>query len=170
MPLGVHAVLKNNECSSITVMTGKRRILIVDDHPVMCAGLVAYISDEPDMEVCGQASDAKSAMTFLESTTPDLAIIDVTLKDSNGIQLIKDIKSRFPGIKILVLSVHPESLYAERALRAGAMGYLNKQETGGKVLGAIRAILAGDYFLSPEMTQRMLGKVIGANPALNAPA
>ena len=144
-------------------LTRPSKILIVDDHPMMRAGLSAQISDEPDLEVCGQAEDVNDALVAIKSTSPDLAIIDIALKESNGIDLIKDIKSRFPSVKMLVLSAYQELLYAERALRAGAMGYLNKQETGTKIFEAIRTVLAGDRYLSPEMTQRLVGQAIGAS-------
>jgi DNA-binding NarL/FixJ family response regulator len=141
------------------------RILIVDDHPMMRAGLAAQIEDEPDLEVCAQAEDVNDALAAVKSSSPDLAIIDIALKVDHGIDLVKHIKSRFPGVKMLVLSAYQESLYAERALRAGAMGYLNKQETGEKIFEAIRTVLAGERYLSSEMTQRLVGRAFGAADA-----
>ena len=147
-------------------MLGKKlRILIVDDHPMMRDGLATKISKDPDFEVCGQAEDVNDALAAVKSTSPDLAIVDIALKEGHGIELIKDIKSRFPSVKTLVLSSYQESLYAERALRAGAMGYLNKQETGEKIFDAMRTVLAGDRYLSPEMMQRLLGQAVGAADA-----
>ena len=102
------------------------RILIVDDHPMMRAGLVAQISDQPDMEVCAEAEDMQEALAAIESTEPDLAIVDLALRDSHGIDLIKQIRRRHPKMKMLVNSMYDESVYAERSLQAGAMGYLNK--------------------------------------------
>lgn len=136
------------------------QILIVDDHPMMRAGLAAHISDVPDLEVCGQAKDIVDARIAFETTNPDLAIIDISLKDGNGIDLVKEIRSRFPHVKILVLSAYQESLYAERALRAGALGYLNKQETGEKIFEAIRTIMEGNRFISSNMTERLLKQAI----------
>jgi DNA-binding NarL/FixJ family response regulator len=148
----------------------KTRILIVDDHPMMRAGLAMQISEEPDLEVCGQSEDVNDALAAVKSTNPDLAIIDIGLKEGHGIDLIKDIKSRFPSVKMLVLSAYKESLYAERALRAGAMGYLNKQETGQKIFEAIRIVLDGDRYVSAEMTKRLVGQAIGAtDPTKTAP-
>jgi len=138
------------------------KILIVDDHPMMRAGLAAQISDEPHLEVCGQAQGVDDALDVVATTRPDLAIIDISLKEGNGIDLVKEIRARFPSVKMLILSAYQESLYAERALRAGAMGYLNKQETGEKIFAAIRTVLAGDRFLSPEMTDRLVSQVIAA--------
>jgi DNA-binding NarL/FixJ family response regulator len=141
------------------------RILIVDDHPMMRAGLAAQIEDEPDLEVCAQAEDVNDALAAVKSTSLDLAIIDIALKEDHGINLVKHIKSRFPGVKMLVLSAYQESLYAERALRAGAMGYLNKQETGEKMFEAIRTVLAGERYLSSEMTKRLVAQAFGAADA-----
>lgn len=141
------------------------RILIVDDHPMMRAGLAAQISDDLELEVCGQAEGVSDALEAVETSHPDLAIVDISLKDGNGIELVKTMRSRFPHVKILVLSAYQESLYAERALRAGAMGYLNKQETGEKIFAAIRTVMAGERFLSVELTERLVGRVIAAPDA-----
>jgi DNA-binding NarL/FixJ family response regulator len=154
----------------IRTLKRRARILIVDDHPMMRIGLAAQISDEPDLEVCGQAEDVNDALAATNSTRPDLAIIDIALKEGHGIDLVKEIKSRFPHVKMLALSAYPESLYAERALRAGALGYLNKQETGEKIFQAIRTVLAGDRYVSPEMTRRLVDQAIGAaDPAQSSP-
>lgn len=146
------------------------RILIVDDHPMMRDGLTAQISTQPDLEVCGEAEDVADALLLVRSTSPDLAIIDVSLKKGHGLELIKQIKARFPAVKMLVLSAYHESLFGERALRAGANGYLNKQETRQKLFQAIRAILAGELYISPELTQRLVGRAVGhkSGGAVNA--
>jgi DNA-binding NarL/FixJ family response regulator len=138
------------------------RILIVDDHPLMRAGLAARISDEPHLEVCGQVEDAPSALEAVKLTSPHLAIIDLALKKGHGLDLVKDIKTRFPQVRMLVLSAYQESLFAERALRAGAMGYLNKQETGEKIFEAVRTILDGRLYVSAEIAQRLMDQAIGA--------
>ncbi len=140
----------------------RARVLIVDDHPMMRLGLAAQISDQPDWEVCGEAEDVRAALATLKATSPDLVIIDIALKQGHGIDLVKQIKSRFPRVRMLVLSAYPESLYAERALHAGALGYLNKQEAGEKIFEAIRTVLAGERFVSPEMVQRLVRQAIGA--------
>jgi len=144
------------------------RILIVDDHPMMRRGLVAEISAEPDLEVCGQAEDVNDAIAKIEEMNPDLATIDISLKEGHGIDLVKEIKSRFPNVKMLVLSNYQESLYAERSLRAGALGYLNKQETGEKIFDAIRTVLTGERYISDEMTKRLVSQAVGATDATNA--
>lgn len=146
------------------------RIVIVDDHPMMRAGLAIQISAEPDLEVCAQAEDVSDGLAAIKSTGPDLAIIDIALKEGHGIDLIKNIKSQFPNVKMLVLSTYKESLYAERALRAGAMGYLNKQETGQKIFDALRTVLAGGRYVSEETTKRLVSQAIGAaDPTKTAP-
>jgi len=147
----------------------RARILIVDDHPMMRRGLAAEISAESDLEVCGQAENVNDALAKIEETSPDLATIDIALKEGHGIDLVKQIKSRFPSVKMLVISNYQESLYAERALRAGALGYLNKQETGEKIFDAIRTVLAGERYLSKEMTRRLISQAVGATDATASP-
>ena len=137
------------------------RVLIVEDHPMMRVGLATQISDTPDLEVCGEAEGVCDALAAIKETCPDLAIIDISLKDSHGLDLIKQVSSRFPKVKMLVLSAFEESLFAERALRAGAMGYVNKQQASESILDAIRAVLSGKYFLSAEMTERVVCQTVG---------
>lgn len=137
------------------------KVLIVDDHPLMREGLVMRISRQPDLEVCGEAAGEEEALALLERTAPNLALIDISLKSGHGIELVKQIKSRHPQIKMLVVSGFGESLYAERALRAGALGYLNKQESNEKLLEAIRTVLAGKRFISAALAQRLVGQALG---------
>ena len=125
----------------------KVRILIVDDHPMVREGMSMRISAHGDLEVCGEAASEDEAMVFLSKTVADLAIVDISLKDGHGIELIKRIKSSYPAVKMLVVSGFEESLYGERALRAGAAGYLNKQASNEKLLEAIQ-----DVFLEPGIT------------------
>lgn len=132
------------------------RVLIVDDHALVRRGLAELVSDEDDLEVCGQAESAESAIQIVTEMQPDLVVVDIALGGSNGIELIKRIKARFPKIKMLVASMHDESLFAQRALRAGAMGYVNKEEANEKVVEAIRQVLDDKVYLSPQMTSRVL--------------
>lgn len=134
----------------------KKKIVIVDDHPLLRERLAQLINNELDMEVIGEAESAKEAIQFIRERSPDLAIIDVTLKDSSGLELIKSIKTLSIGVPILVLSMHDESLYAERVLRAGATGYITKHQAADEVLSAIRRVLAGEVYMSEKMTSVFL--------------
>ena len=152
------SVLKN----APAIERAKTKILIVDDHPIVRERLAELINQESDLSVCGEAEDSREALKAVELLRPDLAIIDITLKDTYGIELIKQLKESHPRLPILVLSMHDESLYGERALRAGAKGYLTKQEATKKVITAIRRILAGEIFVSEKMASTILRKVAGA--------
>jgi DNA-binding NarL/FixJ family response regulator len=145
---------------------GKRRIFLVDDHPVTREGLARLINHESDLEVCGEAGTAAAALPAIESRKPDLVIIDVSLTTgASGLELMKDLAARNPRLRMLALSTHDESLYAERALRAGAQGYVMKQEPTGLVMLAIRKVLHGDVFLSKAMNERMLRKMTARGTA-----
>jgi DNA-binding NarL/FixJ family response regulator len=137
----------------------RARILIVDDHPVVRNGLRMLIDDEPDLIVCGEAGDADEAIRVLDAKKPDLVIVDLSLKGSSGLELIKRIKSRTVTSKMLVSSMFDESLYAERVLNAGALGYVSKQEAMEKVVEAIRCVLSGRVYLSAAMSDRMLHRL-----------
>ncbi len=137
------------------------RIVIVDDHPLMRDGLALRISSQSDLEVCGEAAAEDEAFDLITSLSPDAVIIDIALKSGNGIELVKRIRALNPVVKMLVVSVFQESLYAERALRAGAHGYLNKQDTNDKVIDAIRKVIKGERYMSDEMTQRMVSQALG---------
>jgi DNA-binding NarL/FixJ family response regulator len=139
----------------------KRKVLIVDDHPLVRERLGELINQEEDLVVCGEAEDGQGALEAVESAQPDIAIVDISLKDTYGIELIKDLKLRHPKLPVLVLSMHEESMYGERALRAGAKGYLNKQEATKKVILALRQVLAGQIFVSETMAAGLLQKVAG---------
>lgn len=140
-------------------------ILIVDDHPAVREALASRIDRQPDLQVCGEATDVSDAMRLVADTQPDLVIVDITLKNSNGIDLIKRIKDRNPGVQMLVWSMHSESLYAERALRAGALGYINKDQATAQIIEAIRQVLAGKVYLSPQMTEKLLHRAVGSRTA-----
>lgn len=137
---------------------GKRayRVLIVDDHPITRQGLGQIIRDESEFELCGEAEGSTEALRMINDAQPDLMIIDLSLKDGSGIELIKQIKSSHEKIAILVSSMHDESLFAERALRAGALGYLNKQEAVDDIVEAMRQVLKGKIYLSTRMAERLL--------------
>ena len=134
----------------------KKKVVIVDDHPLFRERLAQLINYEPDMEVTGEAENANDAVQLIRNTSPDLAIVDITLKESSGLELIKIIKPVSIGLRVLVLSMHEESLYAERALRAGASGYITKHQGADEVLLAIRRVLAGEVYLSEKMTSESL--------------
>ena len=144
----------------------KRRILLVDDHPVVREGLAERINRESDLTVCAEASDRHDALEAAERTKPDLAIIDIALKSSSGIELIKDIHARWPKLPMLVVSMHDEALYAERALRAGASGYLTKQEATHSMLLGIRAVLRGEIYLNPKAATTVLARVAARKGAV----
>lgn len=137
------------------------RILIVDDHSMVREGLRLRISAFSDLEICGEATSEDEAMLLVKQTNPHLIIVDISLKGGHGIELIKRVKSSYPSIKMLVSSGFQESLYAERSLRAGALGYLNKQDSGEKVIDAIRTVLRGDRYVSPDITQRLVSQALG---------
>ncbi|WP_404308546.1 response regulator transcription factor [Neorhodopirellula lusitana] len=136
------------------------QIVIVDDHPSTRFGLATRIELEPDLQICGEAADVDEALELIGQVRPDVAVIDVSLKTGSGIDLIKQVKEAHPRVKMLVWSMYEEGLYAERALRAGALGYINKQQATDTIVEAIRTIMAGDLFLSKELSAKMLHRVI----------
>lgn len=136
------------------------RIIIIDDHPAIRDGLATRIVLEPDLEVVGEAADVTEGLAQMERTKPDLAVVDISLKTGNGIDVIKRAKERFPEVRILVWSMYDESLYAERALRAGAMGYINKEHASDTIVSAIRSVLKDEVFLSPNMSSKVLQRMI----------
>lgn len=139
-------------------MQDKAKILIVDDHPIFRKGLKQLINEEPDLEVCGEAEEPSEARKKIKTLQPDMAIIDLTLKDKSGLELLTDIHSEF-DIPTLVISMHDESIYAERALKAGSSGYIMKQEMTGSVIKAIRQVLSGNIYASDAVVSRLLGKI-----------
>jgi DNA-binding NarL/FixJ family response regulator len=145
-------------------------VLIVDDHPVVRHGLAQFIDRERDLHVCGQAGDAHEAMIAIESLHPDVVIVDLALKDRPGIDLIKDIEVRHPGLPVLVLSMHDEGLWAERCLRAGARGYIMKEEGTEVVVAALRRVLHGEIWVSNAISTRLLHRLSkGAAAAESSP-
>jgi DNA-binding NarL/FixJ family response regulator len=132
------------------------RVVVVDDHPMVRQVLKHVIDHEPDMTVCGEADNIQQAQQIIESTKPDVAVVDITLKGSSGLELIKNLKAQDIDVPVLVLSMHDEGLYAERAFRAGARGYINKAEDSEEVMLAIRKILSGEVYASPKFTSQLL--------------
>jgi DNA-binding NarL/FixJ family response regulator len=137
------------------------RVLIVDDHPAVREALTIRLSREPDLEVCGEAADVTAALQVLEATHPDVAVIDISLQGGDGIDLIKRIRVRNDSVRLLVWSMYSESLCAERALRAGALGYINKGQATDQIIVAIRRVLDGKVYLSEAMSERLLHRVVG---------
>jgi DNA-binding NarL/FixJ family response regulator len=150
-------------------LSRKYRILLVDDHPLVRRGLADVIAREPDMETCGEAADVLEAIREVERTSPDAVVVDLILKTGHGIELIEKLKSHDPQIKTLVSSMHDETLFAERVLRAGAMGYVSKREPPEALVQAIRQVLRGELYVSPGMTNHLLQRVGGGAPAQEDP-
>jgi DNA-binding NarL/FixJ family response regulator len=140
--------------------TDKKRIFLVDDHPIVRQGIRMVIEQEADLAVCGEAESAHEAMSAIEESHPDLAVVDLTLRDSSGLELIKDLQIRCPELLVLVLSMRDEAFYAERVLRAGARGYITKEEGPGKVIEGIRNILGGQIHISERMSSKVIRKFV----------
>ncbi len=151
---------------------GKRsRILVVDDHPIVRERLTEIINRETDLTVCGEAEDRADAVQAIKTQTPDLVIVDLTLKNSDGLELIKDIHARWPKLLMLVVSMHDESLYAERVIRAGALGYITKQEATRSILVAIRRVLAGQIYLNEQISTHIISRLVShTGPVASTPA
>ena len=154
-------------------INGAVRILLVDDHPLVRESLKTIIRREPDLAVCGEAEDREQALELAAADEPDLALVDLTLKNSHGLELVRDLGNLWPRIKILVLSMQDEVLYAERVIRAGARGYISKQEVPGKILLAIRQILTGKIYWSEKAAAHVATKIArssrsGANLSVEA--
>jgi len=144
----------------------RSRVLIVDDHPAVREALARRISRQPDLEVCGEAPDMAGALRLVSETHPDVAVIDISLKSGSGLDLIKRIKDRNDDIRILVWSMYSESLFARRALRAGALGYVNKDQATDKIVDAIRRVLTGKVWLSESATEKILQGSVGTRESL----
>ncbi len=136
-----------------------KRLLLVDDHPIVRERLAELIQREADLVVCGEAEDASQALKAVETTRPDLVIADLALKNSHGLDLIKDLHIRHPALPVLVISMHDESLYAERSIRAGARGYITKQQATRDMLRAIRTVLSGEMFVSGKVLSALTAKL-----------
>ena len=139
----------------------KSRIFIEDDHPIVRQGLMQMISSEPDMEICGESEDAYHALKEISQTRPDMTLLDLSLKETGGLELLKELRAQDAESRVLILSMHDESLYAERALRAGARGYVMKQEAPQVLLSAIRKVLKGEVYVSEKMSEVLLQRMVG---------
>jgi DNA-binding NarL/FixJ family response regulator len=146
-------------------IAARRRVFVVDDHPVVRQGLAMMINGEADLTVCGEAEEAQSALQAIVDSKADILIIDISLKGPDGLELVKHVRALFPELPILILSMHDEATYAERALRARANGYIMKQEATEKVLIAIRRILSGGVYLSDRMADKILQRHLGGGAA-----
>jgi DNA-binding NarL/FixJ family response regulator len=145
-------------------MTQKAKVLLVDDHPMVREWLATLINQQADLQVCGEADSAPKAMQIIGPAKPDVAIVDISMEGGSGIELIKNIKASHPNVMVIVLSMHDEALYAERALRAGARGYIMKKEATKGVLQAIRCVLGGKLYLSDKLAMMMAEKFVDGRP------
>jgi DNA-binding NarL/FixJ family response regulator len=144
----------------------RKNVLIVDDHPLLRQGLALLINQQEDMQVCGEAEEAQTVMQAIAKRRPDIMILDISLNGPDGLELLKQIRTLDPDLPVLILSMHDEAIYAERALRARANGYIMKQEAAEKVLVAVRRILNGELYLSDRMSNKLLQQYIGGAPSI----
>jgi len=151
---------------SVSCAGKKKAVFVVDDHPIVRQGLTLLINQESDLTVCGEAEEMHSALASISAVKPDIVIVDISLNGPDGLELLKNVRINSPRLPVLVLSMHDESIYAERALRAGANGYIMKQEATEKVLVALRRILSGEIYVSDKIANSMLQHYVrGANPS-----
>jgi DNA-binding NarL/FixJ family response regulator len=143
------------------------QVVLVEDHPMFREQLAHLINKQPDMSVCAEADNTTDGLAAIIREQPALAIVDITLKGSSGLELLKDLRAQEIKVPVLILSMHPESLYAERALRAGANGYITKEEASAKVMTAIRQVLAGEIYLDPRFMKRVVSRIL-VNPRNNS--
>ena len=164
MPTNTATLPRHSSCQTLSAER-KRRVLLVDDHPIVRQGLSEMVNHEDDLTVCATAEDMNQALDQIEQLKPDLVVLDISLKGCNGIELLKDIKSRHPKLVVLMLSMHDETLYALRALRAGAAGYVMKQEPAEVVVASMRRVLNGEIALSENVEKRMMKQLVGGRAA-----
>lgn len=148
---------------------GKNRILMVDDHPIVREGMAQFLNLQEDLDLCCEAGNADEALAAMADCDPALVIVDISLKGDSGLELIKTLRHRHPGLALLAVSMHDESIFAERALRAGANGYLMKQEATGDILLAVRRVLAGDIYLSVAMHSRLSQRLLATHDGATSP-
>lgn len=145
----------------------RAKVVLVEDHPMFREQLAHLINKQPDMSVCSEVDNTTDGLAAITREEPALAIVDITLKGSSGLELLKDLRAQGSKVPVLILSMHPESLYAERALRAGANGYITKEEASAKVMTAIRQVLAGEIYLDPRFMKRVVSRIL-VNPRNNS--
>lgn len=145
------------------------RVFIVDDHPLVREGLANLINQQSDVTVCGEAEDSASAMSGIQALQPDVILVDISLKNESGLELVKTLKNQYPDLAVIVISMHDEALYAERALHAGARGYVMKRETTKNVLTAIRRVLEGDVYVSDRVVNSMAKRMSSRKTAAAEP-
>ncbi len=150
------------KAESPAVKSARRRIFFVDDHPLVREWLASMVALEPDLEVCGQADDAAATLSAIPAARPDLMVVDLSLPRGSGLDLIKSMRTQFPAVRLLVLSMHDEASVAERAFRAGAHGYAVKRESGPRIIDGIRTVLEGKFYASPSLTAQLAGRMFGA--------
>ena len=150
--------------------SGPLRIVIVDDHPIVRKGLTELINGEPDMTVCGESHTAGGALERIRIDRPDVAIVDLSLGMDSGLQLVKQLDASLPDVRVLILSMHEETLHAERALAAGASGYIMKHEAMHNLIAAIRCVASGKTYVSPQMSERIVARVTGRGTTRSEPA
>lgn len=151
-------------------MAEKSKVLLIDDHPLVREWLATLINEQPDLQVCGEAANASAALELIGTAKPDIAVVDISMEGGSGIELIKNIKALHPGVIVIVLSMHDEMQYAERALRAGARGFIMKREATKKVLLGIRAVLEGKLYVSDRVNEMMAEKFVeGRTSATGSP-
>jgi DNA-binding NarL/FixJ family response regulator len=155
-----------NQSTASPQSQGEIRVLLVDDHPIVRQGVQLLVDSEEGMRVCGTAESPTGALEQIKATKPTIAVVDLSLKDGNGLDLIKDIKIRYPKVAVLVLSMRDDSFYAERALRAGAMGYITKEEATDRIVEGIRRVLAGEVYLTDSLSAQLLGRMVDKNASL----
>jgi len=158
--------MTTNSIPDRPLLTSKKTVLVVDDHPLMRQGLAMLINQQQDIQVCGEAEDAQAAIHAIAELHPDILILDISLNGPDGLDVLKNIRTFNPDLPVLILSMHDEAIYAERALRARANGYIMKQEATEKVLVAVRRILNGEVYLSERMSNKMLQQYIGGAPSM----
>jgi DNA-binding NarL/FixJ family response regulator len=152
--------MKSSRSKTEKNLSAKFRVLLVDDHPITRQGIGMLINHEPNLVVCGETDNAPKALDLVSQLSPDLAVIDISLKTVSGLELVKNIMSLRPELPILVMSMHDEGLYAERALRAGARGYIMKNEPNEKIRAAIQRVLEGDLYMSDQLKEKMLHRIV----------
>ena len=152
----------------MTEVSKKARVFLVDDHPIVRRGLGSLIALEPDLVVCGEADGRPAALEQIQKLQPDLVMVDLALKNSSGLELVKDLRTQCPKVKVLVFTMHDEPIYAERVLKAGAHGYFTKEEGAEKAVGAIRQVLQGRPYLTGRLAERMLETMTGFAKSKNA--